>query len=80
MRSRVGCAALMANHGTVVRADDIGTAVELTRLLEWACGVYWRAAAIGTPRTLDRDAQQAVVAAAVARDYGTTKQVGEETG
>ena len=71
-------AALMANHGTAVRAHDVDSAVELTRLLEWACGVYWRATAIGTPRTLDGDAQQAVVAAALARDYGTTKPVDEE--
>ena len=40
-------------------------AVELSLLLEWACTVYWRAAAIGTPRVLDAAEQrQAVVAAA----------------
>jgi L-fuculose-phosphate aldolase len=47
--------------------------VELTRLLEWACTVYWRAAAIGEPRALDEDARAAVVAAAVERNYGTTR-------
>ena len=31
---------------------DTSTAVELSLLLEWACTVYWRAAAIGSPRVL----------------------------
>jgi L-fuculose-phosphate aldolase len=63
-------AALMANHGTVVHADDIATAVELTELLEWACTVYWRAAAIGTPSTLGQDELDAVAAAMAERRYG----------
>ena len=49
-------AALMANHGAVTHAGDLAKAVELALLLEWACTVYWRAAAIGTPRSLDADA------------------------
>ena len=49
-------AALMANHGAVTYAGDLAKAVELALLLEWACTVYWRAASIGTPRTLDADA------------------------
>src|SRR5947199_3936190 len=46
-------AALMANHGAIAHAPDLATAVEFSLLLEWACGVYWHAAAIGTPRALD---------------------------
>lgn len=40
-------AALMANHGAVAIGPDVATAVENARLLEWAAGVYWRAASIG---------------------------------
>ena len=45
-------AALMANHGAITFAGDVDSAVELSLLLEWACDVYWRAATLGTPRTL----------------------------
>src|SRR5579875_25901 len=38
-------AALMANHGTLAYGPDVDAAVANTRLLEWACTVYWRAAA-----------------------------------
>jgi L-fuculose-phosphate aldolase len=68
-------AALMANHGAVTIGPDPESAAELTRLLEWACSVYWRAAAIGDPRALDEDARQAVIEAAVKRGYGQTKPV-----
>jgi L-fuculose-phosphate aldolase len=66
-------AALMANHGAIAYAADADQAVELSLLLEWACAVYWHAAAIGTPRTLDEGQQGAVIAAALERGYGTTK-------
>jgi L-fuculose-phosphate aldolase len=66
-------AALMANHGAIVYAHDLQHAVENALLLEWACSVYWRAAAIGTPRALDSSSQAAVVDAAVSRSYGTTQ-------
>jgi L-fuculose-phosphate aldolase len=68
-------AALMANHGAITHAGDVHAAVELSLLLEWACTVYWRAAAIGSPRTLDEDQRQAVVSAALKRGYGSTKPV-----
>jgi L-fuculose-phosphate aldolase len=68
-------AALMANHGAIAYAADADQAVELSLLLEWACGVYWHAAAIGTPRALDPEQRDAVIAAAVERGYGTTKPV-----
>jgi L-fuculose-phosphate aldolase len=71
-------AALMSNHGAVVTAADPASAVESALLLEWACGLYWRAAAIGTPRVLGEDDRAAVVEAAVARGYGAPKPAGGE--
>jgi L-fuculose-phosphate aldolase len=71
-------AALMANHGAIVYATDLDTALELALLLEWACQVYWHAAAIGEPRVLGSEQREAVVTAAVERGYGTTKKVEEE--
>ena len=68
-------AALMANHGAITHGTDANTAVELSLLLEWACTVYWRAAAIGSPKVLDETQRQAVVSAALERGYGSTKPV-----
>jgi L-fuculose-phosphate aldolase len=65
-------AALMANHGAIVHAPALDQAVEHSLLLEWACTVYWRAAAIGTPRLLDDAGQREVIEAAVARNYGAS--------
>ena len=74
-----GCsAALMANHGAIVHAQDLDAALELSLLLEWTCTVYWRAAAIGEPRVLGAQEREAVVAAALSRNYGKTQQVGED--
>lgn len=66
-------AALMANHGAIAHGPDMDKAMELTLLLEWACTVYWNAAAVGSPRGLDEEQRQGVVQAAVARSYGTTQ-------
>lgn len=68
-------AALMANHGMVTFGPDLAAAIDNALLLEWACEVYWRAAAVGTPRLLDADAQQAVLDTVAARSYGTTHRV-----
>ena len=68
-------AALMANHGAIVWAQDLEHAFAQSELLEWACTVYWRAAAIGTPRALDDEDRMAVVAAATQRNYGTTQRI-----
>jgi L-fuculose-phosphate aldolase len=70
-------AALMANHGAVAYGADVEAAVESSLLLEWACGVYWHARAIGEPQTLDADQRAAVVEQALARGYGETKPAGE---
>jgi L-fuculose-phosphate aldolase len=64
-------AALMSNHGTIALGTDAANALEVARQLEWACAVYWRAASIGTPRTLDGAQLQAVADTIVARHYGT---------
>ncbi|MFD3747967.1 class II aldolase/adducin family protein [Nocardia sp. NPDC058633] len=68
-------AALMANHGAITYANDLDAAVELALTLEWACTVYWRAAAIGTPRALTEAEQIACVEAVVERRYYTTQPV-----
>ena len=65
-------AALMANHGAITYGPDLDAAVEQSRLLEWACTVYWHAASLGSPRALDAEQSMAVVDAAVSRRYGTT--------
>jgi L-fuculose-phosphate aldolase len=68
-------AALMANHGAIAYGPDLEGAVGASLLLEWACTVYWRAAAIGTPRTLDEEQRMAVLRTAAERSYGTTRRV-----
>ncbi|NNN33901.1 class II aldolase/adducin family protein [Streptomyces sp. S3(2020)] len=70
--------ALMANHGAVTHAPTLDKAVEHALLLEWACGVYQSAAAIGQPRVLDEQQQLAVIEAAVARNYGSTQPASPE--
>jgi L-fuculose-phosphate aldolase len=70
-------AALMANHGAIAWAGDVDAAVDNSLLLEWACTVYRHACALGTPRALDEQQRQAVVDAAVARRYGTTRKAGD---
>ena len=66
-------AALMSNHGALTIGADVDGAVEATLLLEWACGVYWRAAAVGRPRILDDDAMGAVASTIAERGYGRLK-------
>jgi L-fuculose-phosphate aldolase len=66
-------AALMANHGALVHGADMSTAVELAQLLEWACTVYWRAATLGTPRTLGDEELGAVLEAVLERGYGSVR-------
>lgn len=50
-------AALLSNHGAVVTGDDADHAVDLALLLEWSCGVYADAAAMGAPRALTEPEQ-----------------------
>ncbi len=69
--------ALMANHGAIAFAPDPEKAVEQSLMLEWACDVYWHAAAIGSPRVLDDKERAAVVETAVQRGYGSTHRIRE---
>jgi len=71
-------AALMANHGAVTHGPDLDGAARATRLLEWACTLYWRAAAIGTPRTLDPEQLGAVADTIAALGYGAPKAADPE--
>lgn len=66
-------AAIMANHGTIAHGHDLDAAVGNAELLEWACAVYWRAAAIGTPHALGAGERQGVIEAVAARAYGTVQ-------
>jgi L-fuculose-phosphate aldolase len=56
-------AALLGGHGAVTYGDDLDAALDATELLEWACAVYVRACAIGTPRVLAGDDRVSVAAA-----------------
>src|SRR3954451_14801445 len=69
-------AALMANHGALNYGASMDAAVDGALLLEWACEVYWRAAALGEPRTLGEEERQAVIDAVTQRSYGTTRRAG----
>lgn len=68
-------AALMASHGAISFGADLTQAVENTRLLEWGCELYWRAAAVGTPRTLNDEQRAAVIEAVLARGYGARQRL-----
>jgi L-fuculose-phosphate aldolase len=70
------CAALMANHGTIAHGVDLDAAIETALLLEWVCTIYWRAAAIGTPRVLDSEQLEAVIDAVTTRGYESLRGPG----
>ncbi len=67
-------AAILANHGTVALGSDLAQAQENALLLEWVAELFWRARAIGTPKTLSEEQQMAVIQAAVASGYGTPRK------
>ncbi|SEF20477.1 L-fuculose-phosphate aldolase [Amycolatopsis pretoriensis] len=68
-------AALLANHGAIVHGPTLEAAMDHALLLEWACGLYVRAATLGVPRALDDVQQEAVVTAAVQRGYGRPRRL-----
>jgi L-fuculose-phosphate aldolase len=70
-------AALLANHGAIAHGPTLEAAMDNALLLEWACGLYVRAAALGAPRVLDDRQQEAVVTAAVRRGYGRPRRLEE---
>jgi L-fuculose-phosphate aldolase len=45
-------AALMASHGALTVGPDLASAMQAMEILEWSCGVYWRACQVGEPRVL----------------------------
>ncbi len=67
-------AALMANHGAIAYGPDLDAAMKQSELLEWGCSLYWRARAIGRPRTLDQSDQLAFIEAVTQRGYGVTRR------
>ena len=71
-------AALMANHGSVATGATLDKAVDNALLLEWLCAVYRDALVLGRPTTLTQQQQDDVIAAAIARRYGTVQEAGEQ--
>ena len=67
-------AALMANHGMIAIGPDLDGAVDNALLLEWASDLYWRAAAVGRPRTLDAGQAKDFIDAVTARRYGSLQE------
>jgi L-fuculose-phosphate aldolase len=67
-------AALMANHGAIAYGPGLDSAMQQAQLLEWGCELYWRAAAIGVPRTLGESEQLAFVDTVSRRGYGITRR------
>lgn len=69
-------AVLMANHGTLTYGDDLESAVQRLLLLEWASTLYWRAATLNAPRSLDDQQLHAVREQLRQRNYGSLLRVG----
>jgi len=67
-------AALMASHGSVAVGPTLAKAVDNAVLLEWLATLFHRASALGTPHVLTRHEQDAVITAALLRNYGTTQE------
>ena len=71
--TRTAC--LMANHGAIAVGPDLATAVASAFDVEWCCGVYRRARALGTPVVLADDE-----IARVAAQFATYGQRGDPAG
>lgn len=67
-------AALMASHGSVAIGSSLEKAVDNAVLLEWLATLFHRASALGTPHVLTQPEQDAVITAALQRNYGTTQE------
>ncbi|MFN3340530.1 MAG: class II aldolase/adducin family protein [Dietzia sp.] len=67
-------AVLMANHGSVAVGSSLDKALDNALLLEWLAALHVRASGVGTPRPLTDSQQHDVVAQAITREYGTTKE------
>ena len=66
-------AVLLANHGALTHGADLAAAVRAMEVLEWAAGIYWHAAQLGTPRELGPEALDAVAHLVDTSGYGTTR-------
>ena len=64
-------AALMGSHGSVAIGGSLDAALEHALLLEWLAALHHRASALGTPRVLTADEQEAVVRSGLSQGYGT---------
>jgi L-fuculose-phosphate aldolase len=69
-------ACLMANHGAVVTAADLATALNGSRYLEWLCEVYLRAISAGSPRILPAGEIDLVAGKLAA--YGQRPEAGQQ--
>jgi L-fuculose-phosphate aldolase len=69
-------ACLMANHGAVVIAADLATALNGSRYLEWLCEVYLRAISAGSPRILPAGEIDLVAGKLAA--YGQRPEAGQQ--
>ncbi|MDQ4052094.1 MAG: class II aldolase/adducin family protein [Actinomycetota bacterium] len=67
-------AALMGSHGSVAVGASLDRAVEHALLLEWLAALHHRASVLGSPRVLTDHEQEAVVLAALQRNYGSTQE------
>lgn len=67
-------AALMQNHGALAFGPSLDAAVENALLLEWACGLYWRASQVGSPRVLTEAELSGVVEQVQRLNYGRTQE------
>jgi L-fuculose-phosphate aldolase len=63
-------AALMQNHGALTCGAGLDAALDATFLLEWACGLYWHARAIGSPSVLSQEQLGEVMEQVTRLDYG----------
>jgi L-fuculose-phosphate aldolase len=63
-------AVLLQNHGTLTTGPDLDRAYARAVLLEWLCGLYARALALGAPRLLTADELAAATTQFRALRYG----------
>jgi L-fuculose-phosphate aldolase len=68
-------AALMQNHGSIAIGPAVAKSVDNLELAEWSAELYTRCLALGTPRVLTQQDQEAVIMQALAGGYGTTKKI-----
>lgn len=68
-------AALIQNHGSISLGPTVAKSEENLRLAEWMAELYTRCLALGTPRVLSQEEQEAVITRVLESGYGTTKKL-----